>query len=195
MNPHPDKAILEVLLPYIRVYQALASVHGINDIFQDNGGKLLQLLMTTGLKNTPGREGSDAEDDDGKEYEIKSVNLATSARSFTTHHHMNQAIIDHYRSVDWIFGVYEGIELQHIYHLTPADLETYFQLWEERLREGREHLNNPKIPLNWVIETGVRIFRSGSSRLSKEFQDELLSALRDKHRELLDRPSLEQTSK
>ncbi len=100
---------------------------------------------------------------------------------------MNQAIIDHYRSVDWIFGVYEGIELQHIYHLTAADLETYFQLWEERLREGRGHLNNPKIPLNWVIETGVRIFRSESSRLSKEFQEELLSALRDKHRELLDR--------
>ena len=187
MIPHPDKAILDVLLPYIRVYQALASVHGINDIFQDNGGKLLQLLMTTGLKNIPGREGSDAEDDDGKEYEIKSINLATSARSFTTHHHMNQAIIDHYRSVDWIFGIYEGIELQHIYHLTAADLETYFQLWEERLREGREHLNNPKIPLNWVIETGVRIFRSGSSSLSKEFQDELLSALRDKHRELLGR--------
>lgn len=185
MNPHPDKAILDVLLPYIRVYQALAAVHGINDIFQDNGGKLLQLLMTTGLKNIPGREGSDAEDDDGNEYEIKSVNLATSARSFTTHHHMNQAIIDHYRTVDWVFGVYDGIELQEIYHVTRADLEYYFQKWEEMLSEGKEHLNNPKISLNWVVENGKRIFRSGSSGISRDFQNELLSALRDKHRELL----------
>jgi hypothetical protein len=32
---------LQRLFPYIREYQALANKHGINDIFQDNGGKLL----------------------------------------------------------------------------------------------------------------------------------------------------------
>ncbi len=50
MKPHPDKAELDRLFPYIREYQSLASRHGIGDIFQDNGGKLLQLLLITGSR-------------------------------------------------------------------------------------------------------------------------------------------------
>ena len=42
MGSHPDAKKLEELFPYIREYQKLAAAHGINDIFQDNGGKLLQ---------------------------------------------------------------------------------------------------------------------------------------------------------
>jgi len=38
MTPHPDKAILDDLFPYIQRYQDLAVRHGINDIFQDGGG-------------------------------------------------------------------------------------------------------------------------------------------------------------
>ena len=38
--------------------------NGINDVFQDNGGKLLQVLLITGLKDIPGREGNDAVDCD-----------------------------------------------------------------------------------------------------------------------------------
>jgi uncharacterized circularly permuted ATP-grasp superfamily protein len=49
MRPHPDKAELDRLFPHIRKYQALASKHGIGDIFQDNGGKLLQLLLIVDL--------------------------------------------------------------------------------------------------------------------------------------------------
>jgi hypothetical protein len=45
MIPHSDKTILDDLFPYIQKYQELASKHGINDIFQDNGGKLLQVLL------------------------------------------------------------------------------------------------------------------------------------------------------
>ena len=63
MKPHPDRAELERFFPYIREYQALASKHGIGDIFQDNGGKLLQLLLITGLKGVGSREGNDARDD------------------------------------------------------------------------------------------------------------------------------------
>jgi len=70
MKEHPDKAILEELFPYIRQYQELASKHGIHDIFQDNGGKLLQVLLVLGLKALPGREGNDAVDDEGNEYEL-----------------------------------------------------------------------------------------------------------------------------
>jgi hypothetical protein len=42
MKPHPDQAKLRALMPSIRKLQKLASIHGIDDIFQDNGGKILQ---------------------------------------------------------------------------------------------------------------------------------------------------------
>ena len=89
MKSHPDKRILDELFPYIRRYQELASVHGIDDIFQDNGGKLLQILLVTGLVILPGREGNDAVDVTGREYEIKTVNIELTG-SFSTHHHINK---------------------------------------------------------------------------------------------------------
>jgi len=100
MKEHPDKAILDELFPYIRYYQELASKHGIHDIFQDNGGKLLQVLLVLGLKVLPGREGNDAVDDEGNEYELKSVNVRLT-KGFSTHHHMNPTIIAKYIILDW----------------------------------------------------------------------------------------------
>ena len=88
MQAHPDKALLDNLFPAIRRYQELASKHGIGDIFQDNGGKLLQVLLITGLQVLGGREGNDAKDADGNEYELKSVNTLLT-KSFSTHHHIN----------------------------------------------------------------------------------------------------------
>ena len=58
MKAHPDKAELDRLFPYIREYQVLADKHGIGDIFQDNGGKLLQIAMVTGLRILKSREGN-----------------------------------------------------------------------------------------------------------------------------------------
>ena len=158
MKEHPDKAILDELFPYIRQYQELASKHGIHDIFQDNGGKLLQVLLVLGLKALPGREGNDAVDDEGNEYELKSVNTRLT-RNFSTHHHMNPTIIAKYRKVDWFFAVYEGIELKAIYKLTPADLEPFFVKCEGKLRDGITHLNNPKIPLKFVVEKGELYYK------------------------------------
>lgn len=159
MKPHPDKEKLDKLFPFIRRYQQLASSHGIDDIFQDNGGKLLQVLLITGLKVLPGREGNDAKDDNGREYELKSVNILLT-KSFSTHHHMNPGIIEKYRQVDWIFAIYEGIELQAIYKLTPDDLELYFSKWEDVWHErGGKDINNPKIPLKFVEETGMLIHK------------------------------------
>ena len=162
MKPHPDKALLDELFPYIRKYQELASKHGINDIFQDNGGKLLQVILITGLRVLKGREGNDAIDEEGREYELKSVNIALT-KSFSTHHHMNPGIIEKYRQVDWIFAVYDGIELLAIYKLTPDELEPYFAKWEETwyAREGRD-INNPKIPLKFVAEVGQLIYQAES---------------------------------
>ena len=157
MRPHPDKAELDRLFPFIREYQALASKHGIGDIFQDNGGKLLQLLLITGLTGTGGREGNDARDRKGREYELKSVNTLLT-QSFLTHHHMNPVILAKYRLVDWVFAIYKGIELQEIYHLIPAALEPYFSKWEKKWHDsGGKDINNPKIPVRFVREHGKRI--------------------------------------
>ena len=52
--------------------------------------------------------------------------------------------------VDWIFAVYEGIEIQEIYRLTPQDLEPFFSKWERKWHaDGGKDINNPKIPLSF----------------------------------------------
>ena len=159
MKPHPDTAELERLFPYIREYQVLASKYGIGDIFQDNGGKLLQLLLITGLKGAGSREGNDASDEAGNEYELKSVNTLLT-RSFSTHHHMNPTILAKYRQVDWVFAVYHGIELQAIYRMKPAGLEPYFTKWETKWHEsGGKDINNPKIPVKFVVKRGELVYR------------------------------------
>jgi hypothetical protein len=158
IEAHPDAQMLFELLPAIREYQKLAQKHGIGDVFQDNGGKLLQLLLLTGLSVLPGREGNDARDASGREYELKTVNQLLT-RSFSTHHHLNPRIIAKYRGVDWVFGVYSGIELEQILIMPPAALEAYFTKWEQRWHEmkGRD-LNNPKIPLDFVRRVGTLVY-------------------------------------
>lgn len=155
-----DRKILESLFLYIRQYQQLANKHGIGDIFQDNGGKLLQVLLISGLKILPGREGNDAIDENGREYELKSVNINLT-KGFSTHHHMNPTIIRKYRDVDWLFAIYEGIELVSIYLLTPQDLEIFFLRWEEKWHNsGGKDINNPKIPVRYIMEKGKIIYQS-----------------------------------
>ncbi len=160
MTPHPDKAILDDLFPYIKRYQDLAVQHGINDIFQDNGGKILQVLPVTGLTVIPGREGNDAKDSDGNEFELKSVNIALT-KSFSTHHHIDPRIIEKYRQVNWIFAVYRGINLLSIHKLTPPALEYFYTQWEEKWHsKGGKDINNPKIPLKYVMEHGELLYSS-----------------------------------
>lgn len=155
-----DQETLENLFFYVRQYQELANKHGIGDIFQDNGGKLLQVLLISGLRILPGREGNDAIDENGREYELKSVNINLT-KSFSTHHHMNPTIIRKYRNVDWLFAIYEGIELISIYLLTPQDLNVFFTRWEEKWHDsGGKDINNPKIPVKFVMEKGKVIYQS-----------------------------------
>lgn len=162
MRPHPDHVKLRNLLPSIRKLQRLASKHGIDDIFQDNGGKILQILLYTGLTILPGREGNDARDENGREYELKSVNIRLT-QSFSTHHHMNPHIIGKYRQVDWVFAIYDGIELIEIYVLTPAQIEPYFTRWAKKWADdGNKDINNPKIPLKFVRETGKLVYSADS---------------------------------
>lgn len=159
MKAHPDKKVMDELFPYIRKYQELAQTHGIGDIFQDNGGKLLQIALTTGLKILGTREGNDAIDENGREYELKSVNILLTA-SFSTHHHMNPTIIAKYRKVDWVFAVYKSIELESIYLLTSQQMEPYFLKWEAKWHEeGGKDINNPKVPLTFVEKVGQLVYK------------------------------------
>ncbi len=154
MKPHPDKIKLDALFPAVREYQALAEKHGIGDIFQDNGGKLLQVILALDLRVLRGREGNDAVDKAGREYELKSVNVALQ-RQITTHHHLNPTILSKYRTVDWIIAAYLNIELLAVYKMTPESLEPLFSRWEKKWHEdGGRDINNPKIPLDFVIEHG-----------------------------------------
>lgn len=171
MRPHPDKARMDELMPAIREFQALALAHGVGDIFQDNGGKLLQLVLTMDLTVLPGREGNDARDSLGREYEVKSVNIDLTS-SFSTNHHLNPTIIAKYRKVGWLFAMYRSIELAAIYSMEPYELAPLFDLWEQRWAEKKGDLNNPKIPVRFVLEKGtlihgVRPLSIGKARAAK----------------------------
>lgn len=135
----------------IREMQKLADEYGINDILQDNGGKVLQVLILLGLRISPGREGNDAIDADGNEYELKTINRALNKNAgVTTHHHLNKDILLKYRSVKaWYIAIYEGIELIEIYKVNSSILEVKFKDWEAKL-EKQDSINNPKIPMKLV---------------------------------------------
>lgn len=146
--------------------QELARKNGISDIFQDNGAKILQQIIYLNFKTLSGREGNDAISEDGTEWEMKSVNLATSATSFTTNHHVNQKIINKYRKVPWSFAVYNGIELQEIWIVIPKKMEYHYQIWERKIALEEDKpmtnqgntLNNPHISLSWVRKNGVQVY-------------------------------------
>ena len=158
-----DRQRLEDALAACQDLQELAHKYGIGDIFQDNGGKVLQSLIILGLKVTGGREGNDAIDAYGNEYELKTLNVSLGkSRGVTTHHHLNIGILAKYRAVHaWFISLYEGIVLQEIYRLTPTELEPIFRGWEQRLMEnGNAPLNNPKIPIQFVRSIGTRVYPS-----------------------------------
>jgi Restriction endonuclease PvuII len=164
MRPHPDAKVLKRLSPAIRSYQKLALKHGIPDIFQDNGGKILQVTLLLGLTVLKSREGNDAVDEKGNEYELKTVNLLRTDQ-FTTHHHLNPAIIKKYRKVDWIFATYEAIELKEVFILKPAAMEHWYKKWAEKwAADGNKDINNPKVPLAYVRKHGKLLYTSAGEK-------------------------------
>lgn len=169
VTSHADKAKLEKLFPAIREYQKLASKHGIGDIFQDNGGKLLQTLLTLNLTCMTSREGNDARDAEGNEYELKTVNILLT-KSFSTHHHLNPTILKKYRKVHaWYFSIYEGIELIEIYRIEPKQQEDdFFAKWEKKWHDsGGRDINNPKIPSAYVRKAGKMVYSESAKPPSK----------------------------
>lgn len=146
-----DMERLEAAFTGLRQMQALADEYGVNDILQDNGGKVLQVLILLGLRISPGREGNDALDAEGNEYELKTINRSLRKNAgITTHHHLNKGIIDKYRAVKaWFIAIYEGIELKEIWKVLPEQLEELFVAWEAKV-EISGPMNNPKIPIRYV---------------------------------------------
>lgn len=150
-------SILEDLWENLHSLSDLAHEYGIDDIFQDNGAKVLQQLIYLNMQILPGREGNDCISESGTEWEMKSINLETSASGFSTNHHTNYDIIAKYRQVPWSFAIYHGINLSEIYVMTPQMLEPLFQRWEAKLKT-MSHLNNPKIPVNYVRKNGIQVY-------------------------------------
>lgn len=168
MKPHPDVKLLKRLFPAIRSYQKLALKHGIPDIFQDNGGKILQVCLILGLTVLQSREGNDAVDEEGNEYELKTVNLLRT-NQFTTHHHLNPVIIEKYKKVDWIFATYEAIELKEIFILKRAAMEYWYKKWTAKwIADGNKDINNPKVPLSFVRKHGTLLYTSVGEKLEEK---------------------------
>ncbi len=136
--------------------------YGIDDILQDNGAKVLQQLVLLNFTNLKNREGNDAVDSLGVEWEMKSANIE-KVTGFSTHHHLNHTILKKYRSVPWSFATYKHIELQEIYVMHPQQLEPLFQKWETQLKGIKEKpkmksINNPKIPIKFIHTNGHLVY-------------------------------------
>jgi hypothetical protein len=145
-------------------------------VFDDGGYKELLLLELFNLTKGGGRVGNDATDMLGREYEIKTVARLNfkgerkKSLSITTEHTLTLDNIDRYRSVHlWIVAVFDQSTPEAIYEIHPRNLEPYFAQWEATLQKqieidarrgggARPHLNNPKIPLNFVARHGVRVW-------------------------------------
>lgn len=133
--------------------QDLAVQYGIKDIFVDNGGKTLQIVVALGLDVVPGRMGPDARDRIGNEYEIKSADISNGVKGFSTNHHLTNDTIARYAGRRFIFAIYDGIVLQEAYLTEPRDLAPIYAKWKRQLRT-KTHLNNPKIPIDFVRDVG-----------------------------------------
>jgi len=150
-------AEIEELWGGIVEFQKLAEQYGISDIFSDNGGKVAQLAIAVGLDIVPGRQGADACDRMGNEYELKTLDLNKKGKGFTTNHHLNAGTVAKYRERRFVFALYEGITLVEAYLVLPSDMEPVYEKWLRSLK-GRDHLNNPKIPIDYVREVGAVMY-------------------------------------
>ena len=157
-----DKTSVDILWMQLRTLQDMAKEYGISNIFQDNGAEILQQLIYLNMKAVPGREGNDGIDANGCEWEMKSLDISKGNAGITTNHHLNAAIIEKYRTVPWSVAIYDGIHLQKIYVVGNEQLEPLFSRWEEQLQTV-ESINNPKIPLAYIEEHGIKIYQEARS--------------------------------
>lgn len=166
----PEGDISALLELGIKIQEA-ATLHEIHNVFDDGGYKELLILSLFNLRKLE-REGDDAEDADGRRYEIKTVARVSStgkrknSLSITTEHTLTQTNIDRYRATFlWIVAVFDQVQPEVIYQIQPSKLEPYFAKWEGQLaRQGQpqggapNHINNPKIPLTFIRDNGIKVW-------------------------------------
>lgn len=168
--------------------QEKASSHHIYNVFDDGGYKELILLRLFNLWKLS-REGHDAVDALGRFYEIKTAARVSSSGErktslqITTEHTLTKANIERYRQAFlWIVAAFDQSHPEAIYEITPMALEPYFTRWERALdrqeavhAEGGAsvHLNNPKIPLNFVAQHGVQVWPPKDMPLPQPVQQAL----------------------
>lgn len=162
---------ISALLAWGTDLQSAATLRRIHNVFDDGGYKELCMLEMFGLRKLD-RGGDDAEDSDGRRYEMKTVARISSSGQrktnlqVTTEHTLTLTNIDRYRATFlWIVGVFDQSGPEVIYEIPPDELEPYFARWEAQLiaqgqPEGgaRNYINNPKIPLNFIADHGVQVW-------------------------------------
>ena len=140
---------------------SLAEGAGIDDIFQDNGAKVLQQLFMSNMKFLPGRQGNDAVDENGVEWEFKSINTKTTATGFVTDHHTTYELLNRFNSIPWLFSIYHGIHLEEMYVISPGKLNDWVEHQKKNLdqkKDDNKTLNNPKIPVKYVKKNGIKVY-------------------------------------
>jgi len=159
LEPHPDYRNVAVMTNASNGYlQAIGSRHGISNITQDNGHRVLLLSLAMNVGVLPGRTGNDLRDSSSWEYELKTCSLESNHPCFTTNHHLNMTIIDKYRKAGFIFALYSRGKLVCAWAVHPDALASHFDKWEKDLLDGKEHHNNRTIPINHVREVGTLIY-------------------------------------
>lgn len=158
---------LEEIWEGIQELNKLGNEFGIDDIFQDNGAKILQQVIYMNFTSLKDREGNDAVDINGIEWELKSAN-EEKVSGVSTHHHLNGVILKKYRSVPWMFALYSHTKLNEIIVMTPDQLEPLFSAWENhiggrKIKNGtpvpaKDSLNNPKIPIKFIRQNGIKVY-------------------------------------
>ena len=142
--------------------------YDIGDLAQDNNLKLLQTLVLFDFNNQAGREGSDAIDRYGHNWELKTCN-SLLVSGFSTNHHTNYQRIEQFRQERWLFSIYEGINLIDVYAMSPAVLEPYFTSWERKIdllaqtNDANPSINNPKISIRFVRQNGLQVYPFGEN--------------------------------
>jgi hypothetical protein len=168
--------------------QKAGTARHIHNVFDDGGYKELLLLTLFNLRKL-GREGDDAEDAQGRRYEIKTVARMSSAGvrkkslGVTTEHTLTHANIARYRKTFlWIVAVFDQAHPEAIYEVTPDQLEPFFAKWEaeldrqESLRAAGSavaHINNPKIPLKFIEQVGIQVWPPADVELPEPVREGL----------------------
>lgn|GEM_PF-3426191 len=164
--PLSIKGQIEDVLGLASKLQKYGTKKNIVSVFDDGGYRELLLATLFDLRLHLGRQGDDAYDELGNNFELKTVNLVdTSGKlrikpGITTCHHVNQEIINRYRNLHaWLVGIFFINEPVEIYEISADKLESYLKTWEEQLKQST-HINNPKIRFDDIRKLGIKHYEN-----------------------------------